>query len=153
MAVVGQRIYVVGGVSTKSVEYLDFDDLLDDSPNCATSVFSSSKSWTIHKKLHLNISGEVHAVVQVGSCLVVAGGWKNRSKRPVEVVDTMNNITWELPDMTVERLECSMVALSSGIVAMNGYDAMNDDSFDTLSLVDKNSWLFARLLSTGKVPI
>ena len=148
MAVVGQRIYVVGGVSTKSVEYLNFDDL-----------FSSSKSWTIHRKLHLNISAEVHALVQVGSCLITVGGCRRRSKRPVEVLDTVNNITWELPNMTVDRLVCSMVALSSGIVAMNGYDsssgivAMNDDSFETLSLVDKNSWLFARLLSIGKVPI
>ena len=160
MAVVGQRIYVVGGVSTKSVEYLDFDDLLDDSPNWATSVVSSSKSWTIHKKLHLNISGEVDAFVKVGSCIItVGGGCLSLSKRPVEVLDTVNNICWELPNMIKNRLECSVVALSSGIVAMNGYDsssgivAMNDDSFETLSLVDKNSWLFARLLSTGKVPI
>ena len=150
MAVVGQRIYVVGGRSLSSVEYLDFDDMLDDSPNCASSVFSSSKSWTIHKNLHLNISEEVHAVVQVGSCLVVAGGWKNRSKRSVKVLDTVNNIVWELPKTIGYSWGCSTVTLSSGIVAMNGCDSR--DAFETLSLVDKTSWLFAHLLSIGKVP-
>ena len=150
MAVVGQRIYVVGGRSLSSVEYLDFDDMLENSRNCASSVFSSSKSWTIHKKLHLNISGEVHAVVQVGSCLVVAGRWKHRSKRSVKVLDTVNNIVWELPKMIRYSWGCSTVTLSSGIVAMNGCDSR--DAFETLSLVDKNSWQFARLLSIGKVP-
>ena len=148
MAVVGHRIYVVGGMLSSSVEYLDFDELLDDSPNCAASVFSLSKSWTIHNRLCLNRLGTINALVQVGSCLVVAGGCKAGSKLAMEVLDTVNCIVWELPSSIIKpSCVCCMVALSSGIVAMK------DDSFETLSIVDKNSWLFARLVFIGKVSI
>ena len=151
MAVVGHRIYAVGGTSLRSVEYMDFDDLLDDSPSCTTSVFSVSKSWKRHNSVFLSSRRKTHvAVVQVGSCLVVAGGYFAGTKLSLEIFDTVNNSSWELLNMIELRFGCSIVALSNGIVAMNGYGS--SDSFETLSLVDKNSWLFTRLLSIGKIP-
>ena len=152
MGVVGARIYVVGGIFKSSVEYLDLHDLFNDSsPNAATSVVSSTtRSWTIHKKLRLNSVADILALVQVGSCLIATTGYKYRSQRTVQVLDTVNNMVWELPNALERKFCCNMVALSNGIAVMTE-DGSARDTFQTLSLVDKNSWLFAGLLSIGKV--
>ena len=62
MAVVGSRIYALGGCGSiyplccqESVEYLEFDDWLD-APTATSSVTLSTKSWTVHKELILNKS-------------------------------------------------------------------------------------------------
>ena len=149
MAVIGRRIYAVCGWRySNSVEYLEFDDLLDKKANSATSVFPWSKSWTIHKDLRLKSCPGRHAVVRVGSCLVFAGDLttnnSSEQSRSVQVLDVVKNVVWRLPDMRVTRSGCSMVSLLNGIAVIGGHV--------TLSLVDKNSWLFARLLAIGKVP-
>ena len=168
MGVVGECLYVVGGKVgtefdtedrvTKSVEYLEFDGLLDNTASSATTVFPFSKSWTVHSDLSLNTPRKLHAVVQVGSCLVVAGGLTNGNDplRSVEVLDTLKSIVWKLPQLRHGRSEkgrdgCSMVYLSRGATLIDPCDPL--DLWQTLSLGDKNSWLFARLLASVKVPI
>ena len=156
MAVVGSRIYAVGGLGTAScldsVEYLEFDDWLD-APTATSSVALSTKSWTVHKKLILNESRAGLSAVQVGSCLVVAGGCDDsyKSLYAVEVLDTVRNIVWELPDLTVRNYVCDLVSLPNTLTVITRSSGKNF-SCETLSLVDKKSWLFARLLEIGKVP-
>ena len=158
LAVVGPRIYAVGGWKTlfasclKSVEYLEFDGWLD-APTAASTVALSTKSWTVHKKLVLNKSRAVFSAVQVGSCLVVAGGCDDsyQSVFAVEVLDTVRNLVWELPDLTKRRGGCDLVS-SSNTLAVISHSSGEEFSCETLSLVDKKSWLFARFLEIGKVP-
>ena len=160
MVVVGPRIYVVGGLGKgspfdhrESVEYLEFDDWLDP---VTSTVALSTKTWTIHKELTLNIPRAVFYAVQVGSCLVVAGGCDDRGKcvQSVEVLDTVRNMVWELPDLTKSfgREVCCMISSSNAIAVITGGQGM-EFLFETLSLVDQKSWFFARLLDIGKVPI
>ena len=155
MAVIRQRIYAVGGINidpSNSVEYLEFGSLLDDPANNAESVFALSKSWTIHEHLSLKSPRELHAVVQVGSCLVVAGGFTHGEDwNSVQVLDADKRMCWELPNLKESRYGCSMVSMSNGISVIGGNGAT--ESCETLSLVDKSSQLFARLLEMGKVPV
>ena len=166
MAVIGQRIYAVGGWRyLNSVEYVEFDELLDKKANSATSMFPLSKSWTRHHDFTLTMSRDDHVVVQVGSCMVVTGAFDtsvvSRLFYSVEVLDAVNNVVWRLPDIRVNTYGCSMVSLSNGITVIGGNSmpepfetlSLVDKNSWTLSLVDKNSWLFARLLAIGKVPI
>ena len=153
MAVIRQRIYAVGGCNSwdalSSVEYLEFDDLSDDTANSSESVFPMSKSWMIHKELILKFPALHTAVVQVGSCLVVAGG-KAGNNATVEVLDATKHMCWQLPNLKESEHGCSMVSLLNGIVVIGGFDATS--SCQTISLVDMNSWLFTSLLDIGKVP-
>ena len=158
MAVVGSRIFAIGGCGMsmfpcrESVEYLEFDDWWD-APTATSSVALSTKSWTVHKKLILNMPRARLSVVQVGSCLVVAGGCDD-SYFPVyavEVLDTVRNMVWELPDLTVGRDVCDLVALPNTLAVISRSSG-EEYSCETLSLVDKKSWLFARLMDIGKVP-
>ena len=158
MAVVGSRIYAVGGwdgIMTygdcrKSVEYLEFDDCLDPA---TSTVALSTESWTIHEELVLNMPRAGLSAVQVGSCLVVAGGGDDSglSVYAVEVLDTVRNMVWELPDLTVGRGICDLVSLPNTLAVIRRSSG-EEFSSETLSLVDKKSWLFARLMEIGKVP-
>ena len=156
MAVVGSRIYAVGGLGTvscrESVECLEFDDWLDP---VTSTVALSTKSWTIDKELSLNIPRAGFFAVQVGSCIVVAGGWGVRGLGvcAVEVVDTVRNTTWVLPDVTISwvRGVCGIMPLPNTLVVITRNDRM-EFWCETLSLLDQKSWLFARLLDIGKVP-
>ena len=158
MAVVGSRIYAIGGCGMsmfpcrESVEYLEFDDWWD-APTATSSVALSTKSWTIHKKLILNKSRAKLSAVQVGSCLVVAGGWGDMyaDNHSVEVLDTVRNMVWELPDLTGGRGICDLVSLPNTLAVIRRSSG-EEFSSETLSLVDKKSWLFARLMEIGKVP-
>ena len=160
MAVVGSRIFAIGGrgrsifplVSRQSVEYLEFDDWLD-APTATSSVTLSTKSWTVHKELILNKSQAGFTAVQVGSCLVVAGGYDDsyKSVYAVEVLDTVRNMVWELPDLTKRRDVCDLVSLSNTLSVITQSSGKRF-SCETLSLMDMKSWLFARLLEIGKVP-
>ena len=157
MAVVGPRIYAVGGWERitpgdyrESVEYLEFDDWLDP----VTFTFAlSTKSWTIHKELILNKPRAGFSAVHVGSCIVVAGGCDDRGEdvRSVEVLDTVRNMVWKLPDLTCMRSFCGMMPLSNALTVIIRNSRM-EFWCETVSLVDKKSWLFARLLEIGKVP-
>ena len=145
MAVIRQQIYVVGGRSSRhclsSIEYLELDDLFD---NTATS-------WTTHERLSLGTSRYGHGVVQVGSCLVVAGGFKT-FPNTCEVLDTVKTmVLWRIPNMRDTRYNFSMVSWSKGIVVIGG-SSNRSNTCETLSLVGKNHGLFARLLAIGKIP-
>ena len=159
MAVIRQRIYAVGGSNRwdalSSVEYLEFDDLLDNTAKSTESVFPFSKSWTMHKELSLKSPRNQHGVVQVGSCLVVAGGYTSGvgvgSHYVVEVLDAAKDMCWELPNLKESRTGCSMVSLSNCIAVIGGLHA--EEPCETIALVDKNSRLFARLVEMGKSPM
>ena len=163
MAVVGPRIYAVGGWRNlfarclDSVEYLEFDDWLDPA---TSTVALSTKSWTVHKKLVLSkprivvSPGQVvFSAVQLGSCLVVAGGCDDNGKTvyALEVLDTVRNMVWELPDLTEKWGGCGLLSLSNTLAVITRSSG-EEFSCKTLSLVDKKSWLFARLLEIGEVP-
>ena len=165
MAVVGSRIYVVGGrgvyddraeddpyyKNLGSVEYLDCDDWLTEGPPISTSMSPSTKSWNIHNDLVLGTPRYNHGMVRVGSCLVVVGGGNSESafhfsKEPLlsaEVLDTQRNFVWELPEMKQGKQDTSVVAVSTGIVTIG---------VEALSLVDKHSLCFLRLMALGKSP-
>ena len=51
----------------------------------------------------------------------------------MEVIDTERNIVWNLPQMTVGRNGCSMVAVSHGIAVIGGNGV---DTCETLPLLD-----------------
>ena len=160
MTVIGLCIYVVGGTSNnlekgqglKSVECLKMSDSRGEGTNNkGTSVFPPSLSWTIHEKLALNQPRYGHAVARVGSCLVVSGGCPLRSQtrlQSVEVMDTKRNKVWRMvPKMTVAREGHTMVSISTGIICISG---LGENSCERLSLMDKNSAVFMRLLFSAR---
>ena len=148
IAVIGRRIYVVGGHNgynvLNTVEYLEFNDVShDDTSDNVSSVFPSSLSWKMHETLALNVPRRNHAIATVGSNIVVAGGFDGSSSlRSVEVLDTQRNIVWNLPSMRKERVGCSMVALSTGLVVTGG---AGDDSAETLPLSETRETLLVRI--------
>ena len=140
-AVVGHRIFVVGGRNDDnvldSVEYLDFaEERKDDS---LTTVISFSSAWTTHSELVLSNPRVFCAMVAVGSCLVVAGGRGNLS---VEVLDTHRNRVWNLPGLQEDCWGCSMVSVANQVAVIGGW---RTTSCATLPLMDRNSWCFRRL--------
>ena len=146
-AVVGHRIYVVGGHNAHnrqldSVEYIDFAMPCDNEKTkeeTAASVISSSSSWTTHSELELPNARSSCAVVAVGSCLVVAGGLDNRS---VDVLDMSRNRVWNLPPFGNFRYDFSMVTAANQVAVIGG---SGNPSCTTLPLLDKNSWCFRQL--------
>ena len=166
MEVVEGRVYVVGGCYSHSshicdsVEYLDLSDSghgVDNKITLSSKVWSGL-SWTKHKELKLFDCRSDHAIVRVGSCLVVSGGTIYRGNGcvkgagTIEILDTKRNKVWKLP----LRTPCcgfrhSLVTRSNGIVAM-GFVAKgssrNEFTFykERLPLTDKKSSLFLRLL-------
>ena len=140
-AVVGHRIFVVGGRNDDnvldSVEYLDFaEERKDDS---LTTVISFSSAWTTHSELVLSNPRVFCAMVAVGSCLVVAGGRGNLS---VEVLDTLRNRVWNLRRLQEQRWCCSMVTVANQVAVIGGLD---NRTCATFPLLDKNTWCFRRL--------
>ena len=75
MAVVGQRVYAVGGwggIYLDSVEYLEFEDWRkagSRNPTISALPFTN-KSWKIHQDLVLGTGINMHGVVRMGSCLI-----------------------------------------------------------------------------------
>ena len=141
VAVIGQRIYVVGGHPAKNalpVEYLEFEDCSNHADVTVTSVFPSTKSWKIQEDLALDADRFQHCVVKVGSCLVVAGGLTrdNEGLSSVEVMDTEQHVMWKLPSMTTKRNYGNMVAISNGILAISGKEK---DSCECLALTEKKT--------------
>ena len=147
-AVIGHRIFVVGGLTGyngddfKSVEYLEIHDFPgNETMDTASAVFTSSRRWTSHNEVNLSIGRCIHAIVAVGSCLIVMGGIL--APETVEVVDTRRNTVWTFPQLTGSRYSCSAVVHSRGIAVISGDD---NASCATLSLFDKNTWCFRRLI-------
>ena len=139
-AVIGHRIFVVGGENEygynalDSVEYLDFAK--DDT---VTTASSFPFTWVTHSDLVLSDPRDSCAVAAVGSCLVVAGGEYNPT---VEVLDTHRNRVWNLPPFGNCLVCCSMVTVANQVAVISG---IQHPTCATLSLVDKNSWCFRRL--------
>ena len=143
MAVVDRRIFVVGGSNgspLNSVEYLEFNEAFRENNETAGFIFPSSSEWTIHNDLVLSLPRYLHAVVAVGSCLIVVGGHTLKSG---EVFDTKRNVVFKLPDMTTARNTPSMVSMSDGIVVIGGH---NLDSSETLPLIDLKDHIKVRWL-------
>ena len=146
-AVIGHRIYVVGGRKEHnsrldSVEYIDFAMPCDSEKTkeeTAATVTSFSSSWTTHSELELPNARSSCAVVAVGSCLVVAGG---RGNSTVEVLDTSRNRVWNFPSLGNHCLGCSIVTVAHQVAVIGGYE---NPTCATLPLQDKNSWCFRRL--------
>ena len=142
-AVIGQRIFVVGGGNENgdldSVEYMDYATLCDndEAKNKTGSRFISfSTLWTTHSGLRLSNARRSCAMVAVGSCLVVAGGWHNST---VEVLDTHRNRVWNLPPLDNHREGCSLVTVANQVAVIGG---LRNPSCATLPLLDRNTWCF-----------
>ena len=147
-AVIGHRIFVVGGCNghsgedLKSVEYLEIHEPPgNETMTTAGAVFPSSCRWTRHDKLELSMSRCQHAVVAVGSCLIVMGGYFGVDT--AEVLDTRRNAVWTFPQLSGQRYISDAVVHSRGIAVISGDD---NASCATLSLFDKNTWCFRRLI-------
>ena len=146
-AVIGHRIFLVGGHNDEhgclyTVEYLDFATPCgnDETKKETGSTFISfSPTWTTHSELRLSNARSPCAMVPVGSCLVVAGGWRNST---VEVLDTHRNRVWNLPGLQEDRWGCSMVSVANQVAVIGGW---RTTSCATLPLLDRNSWCFHRL--------
>ena len=145
-AVVGHRIFVVGGLSNNhildSVEYLDFaapsgNEETKVETAAATVTFSSSSYWTTHSDLVLSEPEMRRSVVAVGSCLVVAG-----NHRTMEILDTHHNHVWNLPPLENYHTGCSLVTVANQVAVIGGFDHPTCASFP---LMDKNSWCFRQL--------
>ena len=157
IAVIGRRIYVVGGFnaskSRRYVEYLEFEDWVDDSSATAASVFPLSNPWKTLKDLGMDTYRGHRVAGQVGCCLVFAGGKMQKKNGSVEiltsvqVLDLERQKIWKLPKMT-RVLRDSLAVTSKGVILIGGSTRTNRDSCEILSLVDKNTRLFARLLAT-----
>ena len=145
-AVIGHRIFVVGGRSERghlhdSMEYLDFampcgnDGTIKET---GSTFISFSPRWITHPDLVLSNPRGSCAVVAVGSCLVLAGG----RSLTVEVLDTLRNRVWNLRPSGSPRAGCSMVAVANQVAMIAGFA---NPSCATLPLMDKNTWCFRRL--------
>ena len=153
-AVIGHRIFAVGGYNghneevLKSVEYLEIHDPSGNGTmNTSSSVFPSLCRWTRDDKLNLSIQRSYHGVVAVGSCLIVMGGCNLRAQENAEVLDTCRNTVWTNPQFTELRFARSAVVHKKGIAVIGRLD---NSSCETLSVIDKNTWCFRRL--TEQVP-
>ena len=145
-AVIGHRIFVVGGQNTDdyldSVEYLDFatpSDNRETKNETGSTFISFSSTWITHSDLALSNARGSCAMVAVGSCLVVAGGWHNSN---VEVLDTHHSRVWNLPPFGINRDDLSIVSVANQVAAIGGWE---NHSCATLPLMDRNSWCFRRL--------
>ena len=146
-AVIGDRIFVVGGHSSNehghvldSVEYMDFAE--EREIDTLSTVISFSSSWITHSDLVLPNPRAYCAMVAVGSCLIVAGG----SRRTVQVLDTHRNRVWNLPSFGNCRYFCSMVTVTNQVAVISGCD---NPTCATVPLMDKNSWCFRRLTQSS----
>ena len=145
-AVVGHQIFVVGGRNEDgnldSVEYIDFETPCDSDATkketCSTFI-SLSSTWITHSALVLSNPRDCCAMVAMGSCLVVTGGWDNST---VEVLDTNRNLVWNLPLLENPRDGCSIVTVANQVAVIGGG---RNSTCATLPLMDRNSWCFRRL--------
>ena len=144
-AVIGHRIFVVGGHKENgnldSVEYLDYVTPCDNDATkkeIGSTFISFSSTWITQSELRLSNARSCYAMVAVGSCLVVAGGYESS----VEVLDTHHNRMWNLPPFTNYRNGCSLVTVANQVAVIGGWD---NPTCATLPLLDRNSWCFRRL--------
>ena len=166
MTVIGSRLYAVSGMGPEeellsSVEYLELEDWVERQGPQRSSITPPShkvssiwtNSWRIHPQLVLDTPRNFFGMVRVGSCLVVAGGndQEGNRLRAGQVLNTVDNVSWQLPEMIQERDGCTLVAAHSttGIVAIGGSDG---GTCERLPLVDQKSVCFARCMALGRAP-
>ena len=144
-AVIGHRIFVVGGRNEHgnldSVEYLDDTtpcDSVETKKETGLTFISFSPTWTNHSELRLSNARLSCAMVAMGSCLVVTGGFESS----VEVLDTRRNRVWNLPPFTNYHNGCTMGTAANQIAVIGGW---RNPTCATLPLLDKNTWCFRRL--------
>ena len=127
------HIFVVGGnvnlrLSTLVESLLFQQDPQDkdhsNSDSNVSWIFPNS-SWRMEPHLTLSSCGYCHAVVKVGSCLVVAGSYcinhGSWTYTSVEVLDIQWAIVWTLPNLTIPLKDgCSMVTLSDCLLVLGG---------------------------------
>ena len=142
-AVIGHRIFVVGGryghAFLDSVEYLDYATPCDKDATkkeIGSASISFSATWTTHLELRLSNGRRSCAMVAVGSCLTVAGGWDNST---VEVLDTHRIRVWNLAGVQEQRWGCSMVTVANHVAVIGGWD---NPTCATFPLLDKHTWCF-----------
>ena len=145
-AVIGHRIFVVGGHNDNghldSVEYLDNATPCDNDATkkeIGSTFISFSSAWITQSELRLSNAQSSCAMVAVGSCLVVAGGWSNST---VEVLDTHHNRGWNLPPFGNDYNDCSTVTVANQVAVISGWGS---PTCATLPLLDKHTWCFQRL--------
>ena len=147
-AVMDNQIFVVGGyvnseLST-SVESLLFQQQPQDKDkdhsngNSTVSCTFANSSWRMEPHLSLSSPRAAHAVVKVGSCLVVAGGCCDNhgslTCTSVEVLDVQRAVVWSLPKLTIRRPNgCSMVPLSDCLLVLGG-NSDSEDCVESLAL-------------------
>ena len=152
-AVIGHRILVVGGgedgTDLNSEEYLEFHDASgNETVNTVNAVFPSSCRWTYHHEFFA--ANRNHAVLALGSCLIVMGRFASPTI-PI-VFDTCRNTVWTLPGSLLSAHGCSAVVHSKGIAMIGGCNNIfgcGKAHCATLSLIDKNTWCFRRLIEQG----
>ena len=144
-AIVGHRIFVVGGHNDNghlySVEYLDYATPCDKDATkkeIGSTFISFSSTWITHPELVLSNARLSCAMVAMGSCLVVTGGFESS----VEVLDTRRNRVWNLPPFTNYHNGCTMVTVANQVAVIGGW---RNPTCVTLPLMDRNSWCFRRL--------
>ena len=144
-AVIGHRIFVVGGRNEHgnldSVEYLDDTtpcDSVETKKETGLTFISFSPTWTNHSELRLSNARRSCAMVAMGSCLVVTGGFESS----VEVLDTRRNRVWNLRPFTNYHNGCTMGTAANQIAVIGGW---RNPTCATLPLLDKNTWCFRRL--------
>ena len=158
-AVIGHRIFVVGGCGERLVEYLEFASLCDkdetkEKERDSSTILSalSSSGWTTRSDWMLFAPRFTCTMVAMGSCLVLAG----LGSRTVDVLDTCRNRWWTLPPLGHcrngwnHRNGCRMVAVAKQKVAViggTGIRGHRNDSCATLPLIldDRHSWCFGQL--------
>ena len=144
IAVSGNRVYVVGGYSaantTSSMEFLEFSmEYFEFSTNEIEGDVTFSSSWTVDQTPAFVEPRRNHAILGLGSSLLVAGGSDNSgSLKSVRVLDKKASVAWNLPDTATTRYECTMVGTSNGIVVIGGSKL---DSCVTLPLITKKQQL------------
>ena len=141
-AVIGRRIFVVGGCTERSVEYWGFPKPCYNEENkdkTLATVISSLSGWTTQSDLLLSIQPyDSVAMVAVGSCFVVV----NFSTPDVEILDTNRNRMWNFPPFGNSLAYCRMVNVVNQIAVIGG---LNNSACATFPLMDKHTWCFRRL--------
>ena len=151
MAVIGRRVYAVGsGYCLKAGRHRDTMQSWEfDEDQSGVADFHREPLWKVHHNIfpnHFYRHPHFHAVTTVGSCLVVAGG----GDCPVKVIDTKRHKMWSLPSFPCPRSECHLLTLSTGVVSVRtGYK--EETVFEALSLMDRNTAVFAGLMSLPRI--
>ena len=132
-AIMGNRIWIVGGhenfnelVSLEMIEFQRFPPPESKVGHNAASLLFSSSQWEEINNLVLPHGRCDFAMVAIGSCLVVAGGFtfsgqQSRDLTSVDVLDPRRGVIWHLPDMMEAQVATTMAVVDSQLLVLGGY--------------------------------